>query len=101
MPSELFSRKCVLGVAKRNYLCDKQSTQRQQGDFQMAKFFTASDARAFIAQHDFAAFELEVFTGSDNVEVERDGHCGFVANGQVHFLGDADLIAFADHLAEA
>lgn len=67
----------------------------------MAKFFLASDARAFIAQHDFAALELEAFTGSNDVEVERDGHCGFVAKGQVHFLGDADLIAFADHLAEA
>lgn len=64
-------------------------------------FFVASDARAFIASHAFAAFELQGFTGCDNVEVERDGHCGYVHNGNAHFLLDADLISFANHLQEA
>lgn len=64
-------------------------------------FLTASDARSFIAAHDFAEFELMEYTGSNNVEIERDGHCGFVVNGKVYFLGDSDLIAFANRLREA
>lgn len=63
-------------------------------------FFLSTDARQFIANHDFAAFELQSFTGCEIVEVERDGHCGYVLNGDVHFLSDSDLISFANHLRE-
>lgn len=64
-------------------------------------FFLSSDARQFIANHVFATSEIQVFTGCEVVEVERDGHCGYVHNGEVYFLNDTDLVNFANHLREA
>lgn len=61
-------------------------------------FFLSIDARQYIANHDYAATELQSFTGCEVVEVERDGHCGYVHNGQAHFLSDSDLVKFANHL---
>lgn len=65
-------------------------------------FFTATDARNYIViATDYVAIEaLKYFTGCDNVEIERDGHCGFVFNGVVHWLDDADLVKFAETIKE-
>lgn len=65
-------------------------------------FFTAMDARKFIANAtDYVAIEaLRDFTGCDDVEIERDGHCGFVVNGTCHWLDDADLVKFAETIKE-